>query len=81
MRNHPGDVSEADTGGWKQYMARVNSREEKDTLLDYRGEKRITPSAALDEIASIQRKEAIDDEQRKLLEELEVYLKTKFPQM
>jgi len=78
MRNHPGDVTEMDTSRWEHYMARVNPREEEDALLDYRGEKRITPGAALAEIASIRREGAIDDEQRRLLEELENYLAANF---
>lgn len=80
MRNHPAALAEAGTREWKRYMARVNPVEEKNTLVDYRGEKRITPAAALAEIDSIRREETIDGEQRKLLEELEAYLKTKFPQ-
>lgn len=78
MRNHPGDIAESDKSQWERYMKRVNPKEEKDALVDYRGEKRITPEAALTEIASIRREGAIDNEQRRLLEELENYLATNF---
>jgi exodeoxyribonuclease-1 len=78
MRNHPESIAEADTREWTHYLERVNPKEEKDALLDYRGEKRITPAAARAEIATIRREDAIDDEQRKLLEELESYLTTNF---
>jgi len=80
MRNRPRAPIEADMIDWNRYMERVNPREEKDVLVDYRGEKRVTPAAALAEIASIRREGAIDDEQRRLLEELEGYLKTEFSQ-
>jgi exodeoxyribonuclease-1 len=78
MRNQPESEAETPPGEWTHYQERVNPKEEKDALLDYRGEKRVTPAAALAEIAAIKREEALDDEQRQLLEELASYLTTKF---
>ncbi len=78
MRNHPDAIAEANMDDWNGYMARVNPKEEKDAMLDYRGEKRMTPAAGLSEIDSILREGAIDDEQRGLLEELRKYLLQKF---
>jgi exodeoxyribonuclease-1 len=78
MRNHPEAAGGLDTGEWEHYMARVNPGDEKDGLVDYRGEKRVTPAAALAEIESIKGEDDIDDEQRTLLEELEAHLEKSY---
>jgi len=78
MRNHRGAATETEKHDWIRYMERVNPREEENALLDYRGEKRTTAAAALAEIDLIRREEMIDDEQKRILEELEIYLKEKF---
>ncbi len=76
-RNYPA-AAEADENDWIRYMARVNPDREENILVDYRGEKRMTPAAALSEIDLIKREETVDDEQRQLLLELEEYLKKNF---
>lgn len=48
-------------------------KDENNTPVDFRGEKRLTPQAALDDIAVL-RKEALSDEQRMLLDELQAYV-------
>ena len=78
MRNHPGAATESDKRDWIRYLDRVNPRHEENALVDYRGEKRTTPAAALSEIDLIKREETIDDEQQRLLVELEGYLKENF---
>jgi exodeoxyribonuclease-1 len=79
MRNHPDAAIESDKNEWNRYMDRISPPDENNALVDYRGEKRITPAGALAEIDSIRREETIDAEQQGLLEELEEYLRIKFP--
>lgn len=61
------------------YMSRVNPPKEDDALLDYRGERRTTPSGALAEIDRLRQSEQLDGTQFQLMDELEEYIKTKFP--
>jgi exodeoxyribonuclease-1 len=78
MRNHPDETMGHDPEEWSHYMARINPADDEDAILDYRGGKRTTPVAALAEIDAILGQEAIDDEQRRLLEELKTHLKNQF---
>jgi hypothetical protein len=61
------------------YMSRVNPPKKDDALLDYKGEPRTTPSGALTEIGRLRQSGQLDDVQFQLLNELEEYIKTKFP--
>jgi hypothetical protein len=57
----------------------VNPAREEDALLDYKGEPRMTPSGALTEIERLRQSDQLDDAQYRLLDELEAYIKAKFP--
>ena len=77
-RNYPETI----LGEYEQehhgYMKRVNPLKEEDTLVDYRGKKRTTPSGALAKINQLKQAGDLDDHQQQLLDDLEAYIKTKF---
>lgn len=52
-----------------EYMQKVNPLDEENALIDYRGQKRLTPKAALAEISRMNSEETLTDEQRVLLRE------------
>jgi len=60
------------------YLNQVNSNQEDLTPIDYRGQLRLTPQAALKEIADIETTCTLPDEQQKLLSELKSYLTDRF---
>lgn len=78
MRNYPHAAGEAEKREWIHYLNRINPRQEENALVDYRGEKRTTPVDAMSEIDSIKQQGAVDDEQLRLLLELEEYLRNAF---
>jgi exodeoxyribonuclease-1 len=78
-RNFPQTLPQKFTKEYMSYMSRVNPPKEDDALLDYKGEPRTTPSGALTEIDRLRQSEQLDDAQFQLLDELEEYIKTKFP--
>ncbi len=78
FRNYPKNHRNADDPQLNTYMQRVNPLTEEDALLDYRGERRTTPSGALAEIDHLTQTGGLDDHQRQLLEDLAAYIKAKF---
>jgi len=60
------------------YMKRINPLTEDDAIVDYRGDKRTTPSGALAEINQLKQADDLDDHGQQLLDDLEGYIKTKF---
>ena len=79
-RNFPQTLPQKFTKEYLSYMSRVNPPKEDDALLDYKGEPRTTPSGALTEIGRLRQSEQLDEVQFQLLDELEEYIKTKFPE-
>jgi hypothetical protein len=59
-------------------MQRINPLTEEDALVDYRGERRTTPSGALAEIKHLIQAGDLDDHQQQLLEDLAAYIKNAF---
>jgi hypothetical protein len=59
-------------------MQRVNPLKEENAILDYRGDKRTTPSGALAEINRLKQAGNLDDHQQQLLDDLQEYIKAKF---
>ncbi|MBW2366919.1 MAG: exodeoxyribonuclease I, partial [Deltaproteobacteria bacterium] len=53
FRNYPEALSEPQRNYSEQYLRRINPQREDDALVDYRGEKRVMPAAALKEIEQI----------------------------
>ena len=60
------------------FNQQINPKEEEDAMVDYRGAKRLTPSAALEEISQLRQSGEIDNNQHQLLDELEAYVKDRF---
>jgi len=59
-------------------MKRINPLTEDDAIVDYRGDKRTTPSGALAEINQLKQSDDLDDHGQQLLDDLEGYIKEKF---
>ncbi len=78
-RNYPERVSENFAGEFEAYMRRVNPLQEDDTLVDYKGEPRLTPSIALTEIKRLKKSAGLDKNQSELLLDLETFIKNNFP--
>jgi exodeoxyribonuclease-1 len=71
FKNHRDDQMEEDR---RRYFAGLHPENENDAYRDYRGESRRTVRKAFLEIEDIRRRNGIDQQQAKILSELEVYL-------
>jgi exodeoxyribonuclease I len=60
-------------------LEKVNPAHADEAMVDYRGEKRTTPAAALAEIDGLKQENNRDREQQEILAALETYIKSKFP--
>ncbi len=78
-RNFPQQLSQNSAAEFKTYMHRVNPAREDEALVDYKGQTRMTPSAALAEIKQLRKSGGLDKEQLALLDELQNYIKNNFP--
>lgn len=78
FRNNPANHRSAYDPQRHTYMQRINPLTEEDALLDYRGERRTTPSGALAEIKHLIQAGDLDDHQQQLLEDLAAYIKNAF---
>ncbi len=61
-----------------EYTQYINPSNENDALIDYQGKKRLSPKAALNEIAAVRQQPVLDPQQTALLDELEAYLREHF---
>ena len=59
-------------------MERINPLTEEGAMVDYRGDKRTTPSGALVEINQLKQAGNLDNHQQQLLDSLEGYIKNTF---
>lgn len=73
-RHYPEAMTATLANQFAAFMNRINPQNDSDALQDYRGEKRLTPKAALADIAELRQSNEISTEQARLLEELETYL-------
>ena len=78
FRNYPGADRQIADEKFSNYMLRVNPRREDDALVDYKGERRTIPVAALAEIKQLRQVQELDDHQGRVLDELEHYINTTF---
>jgi len=78
FRNNPENHRDALDPRLQSYMQRVNPLAEEDALIDYRGERRNTPSGALTEIRHLVQSGDLDDQQLQLLDDLAAYIKNTF---
>jgi exodeoxyribonuclease-1 len=77
-RNFPDCLSSELKDEFYDYLTKVNPENTTAALIDYRGHKRLTPKAALSEIAELKKKSNFNQHQLELLEELEKYLQNQF---
>ena len=77
-RNYADSCPEKLTLEFQNFLRRVNPLRAEDTLLDYRGDKRTTPAAALIDIQRLKTTGDLDSQQLRLLDDLEQYIRSKF---
>ncbi len=77
-RNYPEYASDNIQTEFSNYMKRINPENPDDAIIDYRGEKRRTPSSALADIDQLKKSSKLDskldNEQVELLQDLEQYI-------
>jgi exodeoxyribonuclease-1 len=78
IRNWPELISGDLIDEAAQFAHRVNPESEAAAMVDYRGEKRLTPRAALTEIAAIRAEETVGAPEAAILDSLEKYLRGQF---
>jgi exodeoxyribonuclease-1 len=78
-RNYPQRISPDSAGEFEAYLLRINPAREDEAIVDYRGEPRMTPSAALAEIRHLKKSGELDDHQMRLLDDLQNYIRNNFP--
>jgi exodeoxyribonuclease-1 len=78
-RNFSQQLSEESATEFNAYMRRVNPSSEDQALVDYKGETRMTPAAALAEIQHLKKSTDLDREQLALLKELQNHIENNFP--
>ena len=77
-RNYPENNLSPIDKDHQAYLKRINPLTEEEAMVDYRGDKRTTPSGALAEINQLKQAGDVDDDQQQLLDDLEEYIKTQF---
>jgi len=77
-RNYPQYAGRSIAKEMKRYMRRVNPRKESEAMLDYTGEKRLTPADALVAIAELKADPALDSKQIELLNGLKAHIQGTF---
>jgi exodeoxyribonuclease-1 len=77
-RNYPGAISAKFAGEFKTYMELINPSKEADAMVDYREERRTTPTGVLIEVKRLKQTEGLTDHQSRLLSDLENYISTQF---
>jgi len=78
FRNYPEHAPHWMFEEFDQYMQKVNPELPETSLVDYKGNLRITPLHALHEIQSLREENNLDLQQLSLLEELEEYIQLEF---
>jgi exodeoxyribonuclease-1 len=76
-RNYPDSMTPPLKENFEGYLQQLN-REENDSLVDFKGNKRLSAKLALQEIEAVRTAGGLDLEQQELLEGLEKYLKIKW---
>jgi exodeoxyribonuclease-1 len=77
-RNYPELLSEQQQEVFTEYTQRLNTTDESQAIIDLKGERRLSPAAALIDIAALRIEKKLDTEQLQLLDELENYIRVKF---
>jgi exodeoxyribonuclease-1 len=77
-RNYTIDLPKEIDAEYKKYMRRVTPLSNDDAMLDFRGERRTTPSGALLDIDRLKNEGSLGTKQRALLDDLENYIRKTF---
>jgi len=77
-RNYPDYLQDEYYDLYDQYLTRINSQNEYQTITDYRNEPRLTPNIALKKIETMLKDDKLDTEQKSLLKELTDYIQSIF---
>jgi exodeoxyribonuclease-1 len=80
VRNYPHSCPDEYIAEFEAYMRRVNPSSEGKALVDYKGDRRLTPAGALAEINQLKASDKLHSQQFELLDDLENYIKHQFPQ-
>lgn len=64
---------------FQTYLQKTKAEDQNDVLIDYQGKKRLTPKAALEQINEIKMTVPLDNEQQRLLDEMQHYLASSTP--
>lgn len=82
FRNFPEETALSTDADYDLYLKKIEVPPEDSPLVDYRGEKKLSPAKALSEIEQIKKEqESLDADQLNLLEGLAAYLRRRFPGM
>lgn len=73
-RHYPDHLNEDQKEVFAEYMQQINPAEEANALIDFKGNKRLSPKAALADIATYRERTDLDAKQRGLLDSLAHYL-------
>jgi exodeoxyribonuclease-1 len=63
----------------KRYLQQINPPTESEATVDYRGNPRLSPRAALNEIKTLQQNGALGNSESRLLADLQAYIAERFP--
>lgn len=77
-RNFKNAVSKKWLRQFDRFLERVHPKKAENAPVDYRGHRRLTPVIALKEIDSLREERELGEDQKKVLEDLERYLKATF---
>jgi exodeoxyribonuclease-1 len=77
-RNYPELLSTTQEHHFADYLQRLTTTERANALIDWQGNQRLSPQAALDDIALLRKETPLNDKQQQLLGELEQYIRVKF---
>jgi exodeoxyribonuclease-1 len=75
-RHFPDSLNSEQAAYFSNYIAQINNNPTA-PIIDYKGNARLTPRAALQKIAEVRKENVLDDEQRILLNDLEYILRTR----
>ncbi len=78
LRNFFDEISGDAYKDFERYLKAVNPLDNDDAMVDFRGDKKMTPVAALEDIEEIRNEQELDDEQLMLIKELENYIEERF---
>ena len=77
-RNYPSHVPDSFLREFNQYLQQVNPGKAEDAIVDYRQNRRTTPAQAIAEITKLKQAGELSSDRRRLLDDLEAYIRSRF---